>query len=144
MFETLKNAFKNKDVRRKLLITLALLFIYRLGCWIPIPGINPTAFSSNTTDGLLGLLNGITGSALENGALFAIGITPYINASIILQLLTVAIPRLQEYQKQGDDGKRKITQITRYITIALALAQAIGVTVSYARAARCPPKSSDP
>lgn len=133
MFETLKNAFKNKDVRRKLLITLALLFIYRLGCWIPIPGINPTAFNSNTTDGLLGLLNGITGSALENGALFAIGITPYINASIILQLLTVAIPRLQEYQKQGDDGKRKITQITRYITIALALAQAIGVTVSYAR-----------
>ena len=77
MFETLKNAFKNKDVRRKLLITLALLFIYRLGCWIPIPGINPTAFSSNTTDGLLGLLNGITGSALENGALFAIGITVY-------------------------------------------------------------------
>ena len=134
MFETLKNAFKNKDVRRKLLITLALLFIYRLGCWIPIPGIDPTMYSGNSADGLLGLLNGITGSALENGALFAIGITPYINASIILQLLTVAIPRLQEYQKQGDDGKRKITQITRYITIVLALAQATGVTVSYARA----------
>lgn len=136
MFETLKNAFKNKDVRRKLLITLALLFIYRLGCWIPIPGIDPVAYAgaSGSGDGLLGLLNGITGSALENGALFAIGITPYINASIILQLLTVAIPRLQEYQKQGDDGKRKITQITRYITIALALAQSIGVTISYARA----------
>ena len=134
MFETLKNAFKNKEVRRKLLITLALLFIYRIGCWIPIPGINPSAYSANSGDGLLGLLNGITGSALQNGALFAIGITPYINASIILQLLTVAIPRLQEYQKQGDEGKRKITQITRYITIALALAQAIGVTVSYSRA----------
>ncbi|MCH5165378.1 MAG: preprotein translocase subunit SecY [Clostridiales bacterium] len=134
MFETLKNAFKNKDVRRKLLITLALLFIYRIGCWIPIPGINPVVYKNSASgDGLLGLLNGITGSALQNGALFAIGITPYINASIILQLLTVAIPRLQEYQKQGDDGKRKITQITRYITIALALAQAIGVTVSYAR-----------
>lgn len=134
MFETLKNAFKNKDVRKKILITLALLFIYRLGCWIPIPGINPVAYSGNNADGLLGLLNGITGSALANGALFAIGVTPYINASIILQLLTVAFPKLQEYQKQGDEGKKKITQITRYITIILALAQAIAVTVSYARA----------
>lgn len=134
MFETLKNAFKNKDVRRKILITLALLFIYRLGCWIPIPGINPLAYESNNADGLLGLLNGITGSALANGALFAIGITPYINASIILQLLTVAIPRLQEYQKQGDEGKKKITQITRYITLILATAQAVAVTVSYGRA----------
>ena len=135
MFETLKNAFKNKDVRKKILITLALLFIYRLGCWIPIPGINPLAYQGNTADGLLGLLNGITGSALSNGALFAIGITPYINASIILQLLTVAIPRLQEYQKQGDEGKKKITQITRYITLLLATAQAVAVTVSYGRAA---------
>lgn len=134
MFETLKNAFKNKDVRRKILITLALLFIYRLGCWVPIPGINPLAYSGNSADGLLGLLNGITGSALSNGALFAIGITPYINASIILQLLTVAIPRLQEWQKQGDDGKKKITQVTRYITLGLAVAQAAAVTVSYVRA----------
>lgn len=133
MFETLRNALKNKEVRTKLLITIALLFIYRLGCWIPIPGINAAAYADQVSgDSLLGLLSGITGSALTNGALFAIGITPYINASIILQLLTVAIPRLQEYSKQGDDGKRKITQITRYITIALALAQSIGVTVSYA------------
>lgn len=136
MFETLKNAFKNKEVRTKILITIALLFIYRLGCWIPVPGINAAFLqsNSNSVDGLLGLLNGITGNALQNGALFAIGITPYINASIILQLLTVAIPRLQEMQKQGDEGRKKITQITRYITIVLALAQAIGVTVSYARA----------
>lgn len=137
MFETLKNAFKNKDVRRKILITIALLFIYRLGCWVPIPGIDAIGYAQATqgnVDGLLGLLNGITGSALSNGALFAIGITPYINASIILQLLTVAIPRLQEWQKQGDDGKKKITQVTRYITLILALAQAVAVTVSYARA----------
>ncbi|MDE6200620.1 MAG: preprotein translocase subunit SecY [Clostridiales bacterium] len=137
MFETLKNAFKNKDVRRKILITLALLFIYRLGCWVPIPGIDAIGYASATegnVDGLLGLLNGITGSALSNGALFAIGITPYINASIILQLLTVAIPRLQEYQKQGDEGKKKITQWTRIITLILAVAQATAVTVSYARA----------
>ena len=135
MFETLKNAFKNKEVRIKLLITLALLFIYRLGCWVPIPGIDAAIYKSTIqSDSLLGLMSGITGSALQNGALFAIGITPYINASIILQLLTVALPRLQEYQKQGDEGKRKITQITRYITIVLALAQSIGITVSYARA----------
>lgn len=135
MFETLKNAFKNKEVRTKLLITIGLLFIYRLGCWIPVPGIAADVYAQSvTSDSLLGLLSGITGSALQNGALFAIGITPYINASIILQLLTVAIPRLQEYQKQGDDGKRKITQITRYITIILALAQSIGITVSYGRA----------
>ncbi len=137
MFETLKNAFKNKEVRTKILITLALLFIYRLGCWIPVPGIDAAVYANelaNNPDSLLGLLSGITGNALRNGALFAIGITPYINASIILQLLTVAIPRLQEYQKQGDEGKKKITQITRYITIALALAQSIGVTVSYAQA----------
>ena len=134
MFETLKNAFKNKEVRTKILITLGLLFIYRLGCWIPIPGIDAAVYAESiTSDSLLGLLSGITGSALQNGAIFAIGVTPYINASIILQLLTVAIPRLQEYSKQGDDGKRKITQITRYITIALALAQSIGITVSYAR-----------
>lgn len=138
MFETLKNAFKNKDVRKKLLITLALLFIYRLGGWIPIPGISPEVFQSVVNsqggDTLIDLIGGITGNALQNGALFAIGVTPYINASIILQLLTVAIPRLQEYQKQGDDGKRKITRITRYITIALALAQSIGVVVSYSNA----------
>ncbi|MCM1367525.1 MAG: preprotein translocase subunit SecY [Roseburia sp.] len=135
MFETLKNAFKNKEVRTKLLITIGLLFIYRLGCWIPVPGIAASVYADSvTSDSLLGLLSGITGSALQNGALFAIGITPYINASIILQLLTVAIPRLQEYQKQGDDGKKKITQITRYITIVLALAQSIGITVSYGRA----------
>lgn len=133
MFETLKNAFKNKDVRTKILITLAMLFIYRLGCWIPIPGINPAAFQSTAADGLLGLLNGITGSALQNGALFAIGITPYINATIILQLLTIAIPKLKDWQQQGDDGRRKITQVTRIITLVLALAQATTVTVSYAR-----------
>lgn len=135
MFETLKNAFKNKEVRTKLLITIGLLFIYRLGCWIPVPGIAASVYADSvSSDSLLGLLSGITGSALQNGALFAIGITPYINASIILQLLTVAIPRLQEYQKQGDDGKKKITQITRYITIVLALAQSVGITISYARA----------
>ncbi len=135
MFETLKNAFKNKEVRTKILITIGLLFIYRLGCWIPIPGIDAAALDAQiSSDSLLGLLSGITGNALRNGAMFAIGVTPYINASIILQLLTVAIPRLQEYSKQGDEGRKKITQITRYITIALALAQSIAVTWSYANA----------
>ena len=136
MFETLKNAFKNKEVRTKILITIGLLFIYRLGCWIPIPGIDAGALDSQfgSADSLLGLLSGITGNALKNGAFFAIGVTPYINASIILQLLTVAIPKLQEYSKQGDEGKKKITFITRIITLVLAIAQSVAVTVSYYRA----------
>ncbi|MCH5350654.1 MAG: preprotein translocase subunit SecY [Clostridiales bacterium] len=142
MFETLKNAFKNKEVRTKILITIGLLFIYRLGCWIPIPGLNfgalDAAFTSEggvfSENGLLGLLSGVTGNALKNGALFAIGVTPYINASIILQLLTVAIPKLQEYSKQGDEGKKKITLITRIITLVLAIAQSIAISVSFYRA----------
>ena len=138
MFETLKNAFKNKEVRTKILITIGLLFIYRLGCWIPIPGLNFGALDSAFADpdklgnnGLLGLLSGVTGNALKNGAFFAIGVTPYINASIILQLLTVAIPKLQEYSKQGDEGKKKITLITRIITLVLAIAQSIAISVSF-------------
>lgn len=133
MIETLKNAFKNKEVRNKILITLAMLFIYRLGCYIPIPGIAANVYASTvTSDSLLGLMSSLTGGALANGAFFAIGITPYINATIILQLLTVAIPRLQEYSKQGDDGKRKLTRITRILTLVLAIAQSAGITVSYA------------
>lgn len=135
MWQTLKDAFKNKDVRRKILITIALLFIYRIGCWLPIPGIDASIYQSSVTgDSFLSLMSQLTGGALANGALFAIGITPYINASIILQLLTVAIPKLQDLSKQGDDGKRKLTQITRYITLGLAVAQAAGIAVSYATA----------
>lgn len=133
MFHTLANAFKNKDVRNKMLITLALLFVYRIGCWLPVPGISAAVNSSVTAnDSLLTLLSSITGGALANGAFLAIGISPYINASIIIQLLTVAIPSLERLSKQGGEGRKKLTKITRYATLILAIAQATAITVSWA------------
>lgn len=133
MFHTLANAFKNKDVRKKMLITLALLFVYRIGCWLPVPGISAAVNSSVTaSDSLLTLLSSITGGALANGAFLAIGISPYINASIIIQLLTVAIPSLERLSKQGGEGRKKLTKITRFATLILAIAQAAAITVSWA------------
>ena len=133
MFHTLVNAFKNKDVRKKLLITLALLFIYRIGCWLPVPGISAAVNKTVTgEDSLLSLLSSITGGALANGAFLAIGISPYINASIIIQLLTVAIPSLERLSKQGGEGRKKLNKITRFVTLFLAIAQAIAITISWA------------
>lgn len=132
MFQTLVKAFKIKEVRNKILITLALLVVYRIGCYIPVPGIKP--------DGLLGgsdnftylqIMSAISGGALQYGTLFAMGIGPYINASIIIQLLTVGIPALERLSKQGEEGRKKIAQITRYVTIVLAVAQAIGITIGF-------------
>ena len=133
MFHTLVNAFKNKDVRKKLLITLALLFIYRIGCWLPVPGISAAVNKTVTgEDSLLSLLSSITGGALANGAFLAIGISPYINASIIIQLLTVAIPSLERLSKQGGEGRKKLNKITRFVTLFLAIAQAVAITISWA------------
>ena len=134
MLQTLISAFKNKDIRRKILITLGLLFIYRLASYIPVPGIAPDAFRDAGGDdmaSMLWLLSSLTGGALANGALVAIGIAPYINASIIVQLLTVAIPKLEQWSKQGEDGKRKINNLTRILTLVLAIAQATGIVVNY-------------
>lgn len=134
MFQTLVNAFKNKEVRTKILITLGLLLIYRLGCWLPVPGISASWYGdSQQNDTFLGLLSAITGGALQNGAFLAIGISPYINASIIVQLLTIAIPKLEQWSKQGDEGRKKITNVTRYLTLVLAVAQATGIVVSCAQ-----------
>ncbi len=133
MFQTLVNAFKNKDVRKKILITLALMFVYRLGCWLPIPGIAGETYTGSVgnSGNILDLLGMITGGALQNGAFLAIGISPYINASIIIQLLTVAIPPLERLSKQGDEGRKKLNKITRYFTLVLAVAQAAGILVSF-------------
>lgn len=134
MFETLKNAFKVKEIRVKILITIALLFVYRLGCYIPVPGVAGIWENALGADGGLSYLNimsMMTGGALQYGSLFAMGIGPYINASIILQLLTVAIPYLESLSKQGEEGRKKIAQITRYITLLLAVIQSIGILVSY-------------
>ena len=134
MFQTLVNAFKNKDVRKKIFITLALMFVYRLGCWLPIPGINGETYQGTNNDGsILGLLSMITGGALQNGAFLAIGISPYINASIIIQLLTVAVPALERMSKQGDEGRKKLAKVTRVATLILAVAQATGIVINFSR-----------
>ncbi len=132
MFETIKNCFKVKEIRKKIWITLLLLLIFRLGCYIPVPGIDPKQFGDaiNGND-FLNVLSSITGGSLQNATLFALGISPYINASIIIQLLSVGIPALERLSKQGEEGRKKIAQITRYVTIALAVAQAIGIIVNF-------------
>ena len=133
MFETIKNAWKVKDIRNKIIVTILLLIVYRIGCYIPVPGVQFSAiselFGKQTAD-FTTLMNALTGGALSNGALFAMGIGPYINASIIMQLLTVGIPPLERLSKQGEDGRRKIAQITRYVTIGLAIIQAVGIIFS--------------
>ena len=132
MFETIKKCFKVKEIRRKIWITLLLLLLFRLGCYIPVPGINPSQFSDVIEgNGFLDILTSITGGSLSQATLFALGISPYINASIIIQLLTVGIPALERLSKQGEDGRKKIAQITRFVTIALAIAQAVGIIVNF-------------
>ncbi len=133
MFETIKNCFKVKEIRKKIWITLLLLLVFRLGCYIPVPGIDTETFKTTiTSNTFLELMSSITGGSLQNATLFALGISPYINASIIIQLLTVGIPALERLSKQGEDGRKKIAQITRYVTIALAVAQSIGIIVNFA------------
>ena len=132
MFETLKNAFKVKEIRKKLIITLLLLLVYRLGCYIPIPGMATSAFSEAISgNNFLNLMNSVTGGSLANGTLFALGIGPYINSSIIVQLLCVGIPALERLTKQGEEGKKKIAAITRWLTLALAIVQAVGVVIAF-------------
>lgn len=129
MFQTIVTAFKLPDVRKKILITIALLFIYRLGCYIPVPGVQ--VFEGLNQATFLEIMSAVSGGALLNGTFFAMGIGPYINASIIIQLLTVGIPALERLSKQGEEGKRKINNYTRILTLVLAIAQAIGILVAF-------------
>ena len=134
MFETIRNAFKIKDVRKKIFMTILFIILFRLGCYITVPGLNDIskALADNNSSGMniFGLLNSITGSALSQGTLFSLGISPYINASIIVQLLTVAIPALERMSKEGDEGREKINKITRWVTLALAIVSAVGIFLS--------------
>ena len=134
MFKTIGSAFKNPEIRKKLLMTILLLLIYRLGCFLPIPGLAPSVYKDvigGDSNGLLGLMNAVTGSALANGAFFALGVTPYINASIIVQLLTVGIPALERLSKQGDDGRQKISLITKIVALVLAIVQGVGIVLGF-------------
>lgn len=133
MFQTIKNAFLDPSIRKKLLITIALLLVYRIGCFIPLPGLNFEVFSGTWSDSnnLLSMLNTITGGSLENGTIFALGIIPFINASIIMQLLTLVIPKLERLSKEGEEGRKKLNQLSRIMSIVLAIVQAIGITISW-------------
>ncbi len=130
MLSTILNAFRVADIRRKLLFTAAILALYRLGAFIPVPGVDTEAVKASQEQfaggGILNLLNTFTGGGLSRVALFALGIMPYITASIILQLLTVVSPSLEKLQKEGEVGQARITQYTRYLTVALAGAQSVG------------------
>ena len=127
MFQTLRNAWKIEDLRKKLLFTLLILVIVRLGCAIPVPFLDPSRLQEmldSTQGNLLGYLNLLTGGAFAEATLFALGVSPYITASIVIQLLTVAIPSLERMAKEGPEGQKKIKKITRYSTIGLAILQA--------------------
>ena len=133
MFETLKNAFKTKEIR---LFTFLLILVYRVGCFVPVPGFSASAMQEvmDQGDGFLSILSMITGGSLSQATLFSLGILPFINAFIIMQLLTLIIPKLEKLSKEGDMGRRKITQITRYFALVLAAVQAIGVVVGWKEA----------
>jgi preprotein translocase subunit SecY len=132
VLSNLKNVFKIPDLRNKLLFTVAMVVVYRLGAAIRVPGVDGLAIdqlrSQANTQGALGFLNLFSGGAFESFSIFALGIMPYITASIIMQILGVVIPKLEELQQEGAVGQRKITQYTRYVTIALATLQATGLT----------------
>ena len=134
MFKTLVNAFKVKDLRKKILITLGLLILYRVGCALVCPGFDLSeaiSSSGQTGTSFFGLMNMLSGDALTNGSILALGVSPYITASIVIQLLAVAIPSWQNLSKQGEDGRRKLNLYTRIAALILALAQSIGIVVSF-------------
>lgn len=130
MLQTLRNAWKIPDLRKKMLYTILMLVVFRLGSYIPVPGLTADAVAQmmgGFSDGMQGLLNNFSGGALERGSIFAMSISPYINASIIIQLLTVAIPALERLAKEGEEGRKKLSSYTRYATVILGFLQATGL-----------------
>src|SRR5690554_3191469 len=128
MLDAMKTAFKLPDLRKKLLWTLLLLAIFRLGSFVVVPGMNPQEFEADT---IFALLNLFSGGALSNMSLFALGVNPYITASIIMNLLTMVIPRLDELAKEGVEGRKVISQYTRYGTVLVCLVQATALTMGF-------------
>ena len=129
LIQTIQNIWKIEDLKNRILMTLAFVAIYRFGCFVVIPGVDPSqlaALQAQSADGLLGLLNMFTGGAFSQASIFALGIMPYISASIVIQLLGMAIPYFQKLQKEGESGRRKINNITRYLTIVITGGQAPG------------------
>lgn len=136
MFTTLKNAFKIKEIRKKLLFTLGMLVVIRLGSQLPVPGVDRHYFSNwfaQQTGDAFNFFDAFTGGSFLNMSILALNITPYITSSIIMQLLTIAIPKLEEMQKEGEDGRKKIASITRYVTVALALIESTAMAITFGR-----------
>ncbi len=136
MFTTLKNAFKIHELRNKILFTFAMLVVLRIGSQLPVPGVNAEVFQrwfSDNTNGAFSFFDAITGGSFTNMSILALGITPYITSSIIMQLLTIAIPKLEEMQREGEDGRKKIASFTRYVTVALALIQSTAMAIGFGR-----------
>ena len=137
MLSQLKQAWKIKDVRKKILYTLMMIVVFRIGATIPVPGVDTSIIKEMVgNNSLLSLYNMFTGGAFSNFTLFALGIGPYITASIILQLLTIGFESLDELQKSGEEGKKKINKYTKYTALALALVQAIGITLGVIKGLR--------
>ncbi|NBP69662.1 MAG: preprotein translocase subunit SecY, partial [Cytophagia bacterium] len=125
-FQTIKNIFSIEDLRVRILNTMGFLIIFRLGSFIVLPGIDPNALSGAPQEGILALLNTFLGGSFSRASIFALGIMPYISASIIVQLLTVAVPYFQKMQKEGDSGRKRLNQITRVLTIFITGFQSYG------------------
>jgi len=136
LISTLKNIFSIEDLRTRLINLLLLLVVYRIGTFIVIPGVDPLILSdpnfygNKESGGFLGLVNTFSGGAFDRVSIFALGIMPYISASIVIQLLTVAVPTFQKMQKEGEDGRRKINAITRYLTIAITAVQGMAYLIN--------------
>lgn len=136
MFETVKNAFKIKDIRHRIIFTFFMLIVIRIGSQLPIPGVDHNVFAqwfSNQNSDAFSFFDAVTGGSFLQMSVFALNITPYITSSIIMQLLTIAIPKLEEMQRDGEDGRKKIVEITRYLTIALALIESIAMAVGFGK-----------
>lgn len=136
MFETLKSLFRVKEMRRKLFYVIGMIFVIRIGSQLPVPGVDSDVFrqwfQSNTGDAF-NFFDAFTGGSFESMSIFALNITPYITSSIIIQLLTIAIPALEDMHKDGEEGRKKLTAITRYVTVGLALFESIAMTIGFAR-----------
>ena len=134
MFETLRNAFRIKEIRRRMFYVLLMLVVVRIGTQLPVPGVNSNFFKEwfeSQTGDAFNFLDAFTGGSFSSFSIFALNITPYITSSIIIQLLTIAIPALEEMQKDGEDGRKKLVAITRYVTVALALMEGIAMTIGF-------------
>jgi preprotein translocase subunit SecY len=133
LIETIKNIYRIEDLRYKLVFTFWMLVLYRVGTYVTLPGVDPNMLEGSAKQaegGIFGLINMFAGGAFARGSIFALGIMPYISASIVIQLLTMAVPTFQKMQKEGEDGRRKINQITRYLTIAITAVQSVGFLIN--------------